>query len=339
MKYRIVFLLLCAGALAGCSLQRVQRAFRCPTELYYELRWVSNSQLSYVYPNLTGDVFVVDAASGEERVLIPSSGAPRSNFHWSPDGDSLIYEEISLVHLVTSDGTPITSITDMEVIPQWSPDSSQIIYNENRVNIVIINRDGSGKRVIYSGRDNEKYPFHASWSSDGQRIAAVLTQPMSSPSQDLSLIAIMNVDGTSVREYELETFNLRPILLWSPDNRWIALMDNLKLRVMEVESGEVLDLVDNILYVSHWEADSSGIFYWEDNELKRVGLDGTISTVSTLFYSNLNQQTLSPDGTRIVYMAATRGDDPTPDLYIANFDGSDTQVLVHNPAPDVCFNP
>jgi Tol biopolymer transport system component len=175
----------------------------------------------------------------------------------------------------------------------------------------------------------------AAWSPDGQRIAAIAKDS----GLNMWMLILMNADGSDLEYIRVDA--LKAALEWSPDSHWIALggvQD--ELFVIDAAAGDVSTLATDTDLPARWLPDSSAVLYWRiDGTLGKAGLDGSTSTLGTLNHTTLSESEISPDASMIAYIAGESADDPSPDIYLANIDGSDARVLVQNPAPTVCFNP
>jgi Tol biopolymer transport system component len=101
-----------------------------------------------------------------------------------------------------------------------SPDGKLIAYSWTNkygtYDLCVIGIDGSGDRILCSGKDYELYP--ACWSSDGKRIAA---RRYTSKSGYLEIVSVSVADG-SVQVLKSSERVFWPRFCYSPDNRFIA---------------------------------------------------------------------------------------------------------------------
>jgi TolB protein len=115
-------------------------------------------------------IFVIDLeGTGERRVTF--EGSYNTSPAWSPEGDLIAY--VSRIdgrfQICTVDPFGITTRVLTEhgsnEHPSWSPDGMHIVFSSNagaKSSIYIMNRDGSGKRMIFEGPTHPRDP---AWSA------------------------------------------------------------------------------------------------------------------------------------------------------------------------------
>ena len=111
------------------------------------------------------DLYVVDAAGGEPRRLTRTPRLYETTPAWSPDGSRIAFTRWT--NLGQSDG-------------------KSVVY--------IINRDGTGERLILAKRYFGHYPFSLAWSPDGRTLAFE-----TSPNRFCTAISLITVDTRAVR--------------------------------------------------------------------------------------------------------------------------------------------
>ncbi|HXT38139.1 MAG TPA: FlgD immunoglobulin-like domain containing protein, partial [Chloroflexota bacterium] len=94
---------------------------------------------------------------------------------WSPDGKLIAFDSTRdgsrHLWLVRPDGSGLMRLTNGPVgdaQPTWSPDGKQIAF-VNDGNLLVVNRDGSGRRILIA--DGEHAVFDPAWSPNGKLIA------------------------------------------------------------------------------------------------------------------------------------------------------------------------
>jgi len=120
-----------------------------PTEL-----WLMN-------PDGTGQTRVCNCPGVKRPVL-------------SPDNLKIAFEMNDNVYVVKTDGTGLLNLSQTVGkgrYASWSPDSTQIIFDNDNVDIYRVNIDGSNTtRLTNSGQGNVLSSTTAAWSPDGRRI-------------------------------------------------------------------------------------------------------------------------------------------------------------------------
>ena len=197
-----------------------------------------------------------------EDVLVASSdGVVRRRIHvslcgydlvWSPTGEALLcgYLEpniLTRVNLRTGASRQLTE--DCCVLPAWSPDGRQIAYftwgtfsqrggYRGPSGLAMMNRDGSGKRLLAEGGIQERDP--PVWSPDGRTIVFV----------DPVTFDILAIDANGGRPRWLYDGDARTTkqLAWSPDGTRLAFVHgdgDFELFVMNADGTGLRKLTDN----------------------------------------------------------------------------------------------
>lgn len=119
--------------------------------------------------------YIMNADGTDQRRWFPDSSDISAGVVWSPDGERLIVprevgDQGTDLFLADTSGKILRRLTDDMAgngAPAFSPDGTRIAYYadyRNRSEIVIIDADGSNRRVLV-GRGQNWYPR---WSPDGQ---------------------------------------------------------------------------------------------------------------------------------------------------------------------------
>jgi tricorn protease len=125
-----------------------------------------------------GDVFSVPTNEGITRDLTPTSNAFERNATWSPDGKWVAYlSDISgeyEIYRAPSDGSgkaeALTSGADTyKFTIGWSPDSKNIIWNDEKGRLQMVNVDTKKVTLIRHSEFSRLFDF--SWSPDSKWIA------------------------------------------------------------------------------------------------------------------------------------------------------------------------
>ena len=128
-----------------------------------------------------GDIFTVPAEKGDYRNLTQSSGAHDRSPVWSPDSTRLAWlsDTSGEYQLMLGDPLGVTAPTALALpstayfsAPEWSPDGTQILLQDNHRNLWTIEVAGGNATKI----DSDNYPdpirsFDATWSPDSKWIS------------------------------------------------------------------------------------------------------------------------------------------------------------------------
>ena len=178
--------------------------------------WVSyNSDV-----NGNRDIFLMDPNTGEKREVITDPSHDKVGT-WSPDGKFLAFESnrgstiYYQIYLFDNDKGSITRLTEpaecSNWAPTWSPDGKRIVFysncENNKRDIYLMNRDGSGRKKLTSSSGENKFPV---FSPNGNSIA--FTSTRNSGDQ----IVLMNVDGSDER-----IITAGCSANFSPDGNWL----------------------------------------------------------------------------------------------------------------------
>lgn len=111
------------------------------------------------------------------------------------DNDETFNRFIATIELATGKVTLFKNMpTNNNFSPTWSPDSKIILFNayvENDWHLALINADGNGYRVI----KNTKGEYSPAWFTDGKSFF----------SHDMESIYWMNLDGSLIKKWPLNT--------------------------------------------------------------------------------------------------------------------------------------
>jgi Tol biopolymer transport system component len=240
-----------------------------------------------------GSACILAAANVDGSGYRPLGGhrSPR----WSPDGKRIAairYESDGRVHIVTvmdADGSNRRDLAYVESDSlDWSADGRSIVFGDSKnpedatavSALFSLPADGSGSRKQLGPDGSYEHP---TWSPDGTQIA--LIRHFSRTGQDLSAVAVMNGDGTGLRDVSSPTPRWpglgRPA--WSPDSRSLAFATKVSrsdgnldtpLDLYDLGDGSVTRVMDNggggVSWGNPSGPPSCGSGYW------MVGSDGGV---------------------------------------------------------------
>lgn len=189
-------------------------------------RYVQNDRTA---GNLQNSILLVNADGSQRSVLFHDTERSALAPAWSPDGAWIAFgiggffqrtngASLADIALVRSDGNDLRVLTDgtgNSGFPNWSPDSTQLVYRssgDDQDGIHIIDVRTHAVRVLSTGLSHENLP---TWSPKGDRIAFTANQDSDSD------IFTVKPDGTDLRRLTSSPGN-DAHCAWSPDGAWIA---------------------------------------------------------------------------------------------------------------------
>jgi Tol biopolymer transport system component len=198
----------------GVTLREREEQFSQPSAI----SWSPDSQrMTYAADTPGGTaIFVADvAAGGSTRITDPAINA--IDPAWAPDGESIVFvsERSTTLHSVAPDGTDeheLSSLKDIVLWPDWSPDGSLIAVSavsKEQLDIFTVSADGSTVTDVSHDPSDE---FSPSWSPDGDRLAWARAPADESAR---AYVVVASRDGTRVVELRTPADLAPPV--WSPD--------------------------------------------------------------------------------------------------------------------------
>jgi Tol biopolymer transport system component len=272
----------------------------------------AEQSLGNVLAYLTRDgLFLINAdGTGKRKVAdIPGGGAGPPV--WSPDGKWIAFPSLwnidtsrnNDIYVVRADGSALRNISNDEFenrYPQWSPDSSEILFSGGP-QLMIAARDGSSVRPFFEDQDDSTHPTSPSWSPDGRHIA--FQSGGGGPEHDGLYVVAM--DGSGLRrlvepDEAGRLFESEPV--WSPDGRYIAFSSLQRPgRVITIVSADGSDPRDIPMAAGGsaarpaWSPDGHSIVFMQ---LSETGVHVDVADVDSL-----NPRSISPDGIAVSYFS------------------------------------
>ncbi len=244
------------------------------------------------------------------------------------------------IYLMRADGkkqTRLTTNTEQDYSPAWSPDRRRIAFVSRAEdggfdgNIFVMNADGTGLMQLTTDPLHEEHP---DWSPDGSKIAF---------SRDGQII-VMNADGSNQTPvpHELNDSDSDPD--WSPDGtRFVFTRDRGRTQtesiwVMNVDGSGAVQLTESNFHDggASWSPDGSKIAFISDRPAGRyqiwvMNADGSGQTAVPVAVLPNSAPTWSLDGSKLAFSAFGGAGE---DIYVVNIDGTGLIQLTDNPAAD-----
>jgi Tol biopolymer transport system component len=196
----------------------------------------------------------LDMGSDEAQPVFQDTQLPSINPGWSPDGAWLSYStpdgNLRLYNLATGENRILDNFLGAAVT--WSPDGKSALLRDVRTQeqgfvTHLFRYDLENGALTDMNEDPNRENNLAAWSPSGAWVA-VLQRELSVPMGDQ--VWLMRPDGSEARQLTHAPNVLHGSLAWSPDDRAILfdayILDSnsleVRLQVVNVESGEVMDL-------------------------------------------------------------------------------------------------
>ncbi|MGB2862874.1 MAG: DPP IV N-terminal domain-containing protein [Sedimentisphaerales bacterium] len=227
-------------------------------------------------------IFTVPREGGTPRRLTKTAPLPThgclTNFHLSSDGRTLAYiaklsEGRGLFTLPVSGGEPqlLVKTTGLGVVPQWSPDGSQLAYAGGNDLYVIGAAGGQPRKIAHlqdSGRRSTGWDnWTVRWSPDGKFIAALGYTPKPGTGNG---VFVVPASGGELRQLTPDGPDYLEGIEWHPDGQ------RLSYNVCEHESQTrqaymdgrpptlLVDHPDGWDYIGAWAPDGRRFFYMSE---------------------------------------------------------------------------
>ncbi len=175
----------------GADLRRVSTG----QGIYRDSSWTADGKTLALMHGF-GQLFLVDASSGEERWVAlgfaPQLSPDGSTLLFYAEGSSPVNSHIFALDMATRRVSDLTPDPTHNWDAVWSPDSERIAFVSSRggkSRIYVMRRDGNDLQALSSG-PNDVSP---AWSADGQQIT------YASEDSGAMRLFIMNADGSNQR--------------------------------------------------------------------------------------------------------------------------------------------
>jgi Tol biopolymer transport system component len=235
---------------------------------------------------------------------------------------------IDRIYVIRADGKGRRALTTHDSLDAvWSPDGTELAYLDHFQNLVVMNADGSGSRIV-SHEQGIGEDEIASWSPDGEQLVFGAKLDVGPDA-----FFIVNADGTG--KHRLGASGSDPV--WSPDGKQISFSDEAgRVAVIGVDGHGLHRLIQSGCSTdpARWSPDGKQIAFVAPAEclsggaaIEVMNADGSdrhrITPDDGAYYGS---PAWSADGKQIVF---SRGSDfgSIGDLYIANADGSGMRSL------------
>ena len=232
---------------------------------------------------------------GQRPQQLTGDGYYKCDPSWSPDGKRIAYssdkagtEDLYVLDLATGDEKRVTSIVGAEVSSVWSPDGSQLAFQDQTGATFIVDLStGNVKQIIAS----LFAPSKPTWFKDGKTIALAALKPYTRRFRE-GTSQILTVDVASGALTYTEPAPFQSIStrgedgpVYAPDGSAVAFVLESTLWVRPVDAhgvptGEARQINFEVTDAPTWSGDSQHLLYLSNGELRMISRDGgTPSTV------------------------------------------------------------
>ena len=181
----------------------------------HQIAYIDGESVATGQVSRPGALVVMDANGTNVRRL--TRGNADTDPAWSPDGTEIAFGHCQNVdsptrcsldlYVVNTSGGVSRRLTRTpgvyEAAPSWSPDGSQIAFArwtiadlllDGATGIFVMNRDGSGERLVLEHKNFTGGLYSLAWSPDGRTLAFE-----TSPNRECTAISLVDVESGAVR--------------------------------------------------------------------------------------------------------------------------------------------
>lgn len=176
-------------------------------------------------------IAILDLATGQERVLLPSIASidPNDGPKWSPDGKSLLVigrqqtpdAGVHLVDVASGKTTTVLKVPKGQYLLRavWARDGRSILYPTGSPQRIVRRELASGAEVELLRLDSPVGAMRIGVSPDGRTLAFTRREPGDKP---IHVLSLMPTDGGPARElYRTAPGQGLGPFAWSPDGRYV----------------------------------------------------------------------------------------------------------------------
>ena len=286
-----------------------------------------------------GELFSVSAKDGGDAVRLSHTVAEEFGAAWSPDSRRLVYsserdgtDHLFLYDFGTSSETQLTSGTQRDHSPRFSPDGKLIAFERGGRELRVVDPNSKQDRLVASGifltpRSNE--PREIDWSPDSTFLAII-----GFGAKTFQNVFVAPVEGGEARPVSFLANGNGTAVAWSPDGTYLTFVT-----AQRTETGRVVR-VDLLPRTPRFREDQFRELFREERPRPpaepasapaspaappsrpaapvKIDFDGLRSRASVIPVGvDAQSQVLSPDGKSMLLVASAEGQE---NLYVYSMD-------------------